>query len=313
MPFDPRSTIHDPRFTTLAHALADAAGDIIRPLFGAHGEVETKFDKTPVTEADKKAEEAMRALIRAEFPEHGIFGEEMGREIGIGDWGLGIGEKSAPPQSLIPNPQSRFTWLLDPIDGTRAFIEGRKEWGTLIALCENDVPILGLLDQPVTGERWLGARGEATQYDVRSGIGDWGLGIREKSAPPQSPIPNPQSRLVQTRACTLANAELSTTSANYFKPGQAKQIIELAKHVRRTVKDGDCYAYGLLARGERDLVVDAGLKPYDILALAPIIEGAGGIITGWDGAPLTLNHYAHVLAAGSAELHKEALAFLSSA
>ena len=279
------------QFTALAHALADAAGEVIRPLFGAHGDVETKFDKTPVTQADKKAEEAMRALIRAEFPDHAIFGEEMGRE-----------ESNVEPHRSKSEPRSEgatsrpstknYTWLLDPIDGTRAFIEGRKEWGTLIALCENNVPILGLLDQPVTGERWLGVKSQPTVYS-------------------KSPATHHTPITIRTRTCPLANAEMSTTSATYFTPPQARQIIELAKAVRRTVKDGDCYAYGLLARGERDLVVDAGLKPYDILALSPIIEGAGGLITGWDGAPVTLTHYATALAAGNSDLHKEALAFLS--
>ncbi len=251
-------------FLTFAHSLADAAGEVIRPYFGAHGDVEAKGDNSPVTLADKQAEQAMRKLIEAAYPDHAILGEEGGHLKTI----------------------SEYTWVLDPIDGTRAFIAGRKEWGTLIALCKNGVPILGILDQPITGERWVGISGQPTMYSA---------------APASQPDARMRSQevAIRTRACaTLADAELSTTSANYFTPTQAKQVVALAQQVRATVKDGDCYAYGLLARGLRDVVMDAGLKPYDILALVPIVEGAGGKITGWDGDAVTLTNYANVVAVG---------------
>ena len=255
------------KFLTLAQALAEIAGEAIMPYYEAELEVETKADNSPVTEADKAAEAAMRELIGKTFPEHGIYGEEHG--------------------ITLAQPQSQYTWVLDPIDGTRAFIEGRKEWGTLIALCEDGQPILGILNQPATKERWIGIKGQPTTYqrtpcESRTGI-------------------------------ALADAEISTTSAMHFTPVQAKEFVSLAESCRRVVKDGDCYAYGLLARGERDLVVDAGLKPYDILALAPIIEGSGGAITHWDGAPITLNHYANVVAAGDKHLHAQALSLLQGA
>lgn len=239
------------QFIAFAHLLADASGRIILPYFESELAVEAKADKTPVTKADREAEEAMRGLIEQTFPDHAIFGEETG----------------------VTKTISPYTWVLDPIDGTKAFIAGRKEWGTLIALCEDGVPILGVLNQPATGERWLGVRGQATVLN-------------------NSPI--------RTRACpSVSEAELSTTSVNYFTAEQAAKVVKLAQSCRRTVQDGDCYAYGLLARGERDIVLDAGLKPYDILALVPIIEGAGGKITGWDGAPITLTHYATALALGA--------------
>jgi inositol-phosphate phosphatase/L-galactose 1-phosphate phosphatase/histidinol-phosphatase len=241
-------------FIAFAHQLADAAGAIIRPYFEAGVAVEDKPDKTPVTAADREAEAAMRALIEQHYPDHAIFGEEGGQKKTI----------------------SEYTWVLDPIDGTRAFIAGRREWGTLIALCADGVPILGILDQPATGERWLGVRGEPTTLNGKP---------------------------IRTRAsAALAEAELSTTSANYFTPEQAARVVKLAQSCRRVVADGDCYAYGLLARGERDIVLDAGLKPYDILALVPIIEGAGGVITGWDGAPVTLTHFATAVAVGDKKL-----------
>ena len=247
-------------FLAFAHQLADAAGAAIRPYFGAHGDVESKSDQSPVTIADRAAEQAMRALITAQFPEHAIFGEEFGQY----------------------SAASPYTWVLDPIDGTRAFIAGKKEWGTLIALCENGVPILGILDQPITGERWVGVRGTLSDY--------------------------------KTRACaSLAEASISTTSRNYFTPPQAAAFVKLAEQCGEVIADGDCYAYGMLARGERDAVVDAGLKPYDILALVPIIEAAGGKITAWDGAPITLTHFSTALAAGDAVRHAEMLDILAQA
>ena len=258
------------QFVTLAHALADAAAEAIIPFFGAHGEVESKADASPVTEADRAAEQAMREILLREAPEHTIYGEEFG-----------ITTRHAPAAS------PHYTWVLDPIDGTRAFMKGLKEWGTLIALCEDGVPILGLMHQPITGERWLGVRGKETTYQ--------GQPIQKSAA-----------------ATSLAEAEISTTSAAYFTPAQTQAFAALAKQCKRTVLGGDCYAYGLLALGKRDIVVDAGLKPYDILALVPILEGAGCTITGWDGARVTLEHYSNIVAAHNAPLHATALIALSA-
>lgn len=264
---------------TFAHALADASGAAIRPYFGVAVDVETKADNSPVSIADRAAEAAIRDLITRHYPEHGIYGEEFGSSFvipvkaGISSPGV---DSRLRGNDDVTTP--RYTWVIDPIDGTRAFLAGSKEWGTLIALCEDGVPIIGLLDQPITGERWAAVRGEHS---------------------------------LKTRACSsLAEAEISTTSARYFTAPQAVRFAALAEQCKTVIADGDCYAYGMLARGERDLVVDAGLKPYDILALVPIIEAAGGVITGWDGAPITLENYANVLAAGDAARHKEALDIL---
>lgn len=249
-------------YIAFAHLLADTSGRIIRPYFESELNVETKADDSPVTKADREAEEAMRGLIAQTFPDHAIYGEEFGETKTI----------------------SEFTWLLDPIDGTKAFIAGRREWGTLIALCKDGVPILGILDQPITNERWLGVAGQPTLYNGEP---------------------------IRTRPCaSLADAELSTTSAAYFTPEQAKHVVTLAQQCRATVKDGDCYAYGLLARGARDIVLDAGLKPYDILALVPIVQGAGGKITAWDGTPITLTHASMALVTGAETLHLAACRLL---
>ncbi len=263
---------------TFAHALADASGAAIRPYFGVAVDVETKADNSPVSIADCAAETVIRALITQHYPEHGIYGEEFGSSLVIP---AKAGISSPEGDSRFRGNDKVYTWVIDPIDGTRAFLAGGKEWGTLIALCEDGVPILGLLDLPITGERWAAARGESS---------------------------------LKTRPCpSLSAAEISTTSARYFTAPQAVRFAALAEQCKTVIADGDCYAYGMLARGERDLVVDAGLKPYDILALVPIIEAAGGVITGWDGAPITLSNYANVLAAGDAERHKEALDILSKA
>ncbi|MBN8543249.1 MAG: inositol monophosphatase family protein [Alphaproteobacteria bacterium] len=273
-------------YIAFAHLLADAAGRAIRPHFERVGTVETKADNSPVTEADKAAESAMRGLIEQEFPDHAIFGEEFG--ISVSGTLRSISEPLAAGASGVRPPYTQnYTWVIDPIDGTRAFVEGLKEWGTLVALCSDGVPILGILDQPVTGERWVATRGGVSYCS---------------------------GNVLKTRTIKkLADAEFSTTSLRYFTPEQGAKVAKLAQSCRRTVKDGDCYAYGLLARGARDVVVDAGLKPYDILALVPIIEAAGGVITTWEGKPVTLSDYANVVAAGDKTLHKQALALLQSA
>jgi histidinol phosphatase-like enzyme (inositol monophosphatase family) len=266
-----------------AHQLADAAGAVIRPCFGAHGTVDAKADNSPVTEADRAAERVMREMIRAQFPDHAIYGEEFG----------------------ITHHASRtthhgFIWVLDPIDGTRAFIAGKKEWGTLIALCENGAPFLGILDQPVTGERWSAVKGEASLYTCHSGV---------RGNPDIKEALDARLRGHES----LNQASLSTTSIPYFSTEEAAIFTRLRKECGEFSEGGDCYAYGLLARGMRDIVVDAGLKPYDILALVPIIEGAGGIITDWQGAPVTLDNYRRVLATRIPDLHQQALALLQGA
>lgn len=256
----------NPDWISLAHALADASGEVLRAHFGNVISIETKADNSPVSIADKEAERVMRELITERCPDHSIFGEEYGTELSGTD---------------------TYTWVLDPIDGTRAFLEGKKEWGTLIALCKNGVPVLGVLNQPITNERWLGIAGHTTTLN--------GMPVTV----------NPKH--------ALADAEISTTSAGYFTPVQAGTFVTLAKQCKHTVAGGDCYAYGLLARGLRDVVVDAGLKPYDILALVPIIEGAGGTIRTWENAPVTLENYANVIAASTADLYASARPVLASA
>jgi inositol-phosphate phosphatase/L-galactose 1-phosphate phosphatase/histidinol-phosphatase len=233
-----------------AERLADAAGAAIRPYFrSAHG-LEVKADASPVTRADRAAEEAMRALIAAERPEDGVIGEEFGTTKGT----------------------SRRIWVLDPIDGTRAFISGRPLFGTLIALVVDGWPMIGVIDQPIVHERWVGAVGQATTFN---------------GAPASA-----------RRCAALDEALLATTSPALFDDGQLHAFEHLDGAVRSTVLGGDCYNYGCVASGWLDLVVEAGLKLHDFAALVPIVEGAGGRMCDWRGDPLTAGSTGEVIAAG---------------
>jgi len=261
-----------PSFNTLldfAHALADISGAVIRPYFRKPLDVANKAGKggfDPVTEADRAAERAMRKALGERWPEHGLIGEELGT----------AGEGA------------RFRWVLDPIDGTRAFIMGSPLWGTLIGLLDGEKAILGLMDQPFTGERfWSGA----TAAYLRNG--------------------SDKPRKIKTRACaSLPEATLTTTHPDLFAKGRETDgFARLAARVRMTRYGGDCYGYCLLAAGFVDLVVETGLKAHDVVALIPIIERAGGRISTWDGAPAIAG--GRVVAAGDARLHEQALAVLA--
>ncbi len=245
-------------FLPFAHALADKAGDVIRPYFRAKLTVETKADDSEVTRADREGEAAMREMIRAQYPTHGIWGEEYGKE----------------------NADAEYVWLLDPVDGTRSFIAGFPTFGTLIALVHRGVPVLGIIDQPVLRERWEG------------------FGTR-----------NPEP---ETRKQALADALLSTTSPDLFSKEDAEKFRRVQTKVKTTVYGYDCYAYAQLASGHVDLVIEAGLKPHDFCAIAPVVAAAGGCLTDWQGNPVTLASDGHVLAAATGRLHREALAHLHS-
>ena len=254
-----------------AHALADLAGARILPHFRKVMQVENKhkgvgFD--PVTAADKAAERAMRQALRKRFPDHGIVGEEYDAHIA----------------------KSRYRWVLDPIDGTRAFICGFPLWGVLIGLLDGDTPIIGMMDQPYTGERF------------------WAAGAKS-----QMRTANGKTRTLKTRACAkLADAVLVATAPDMFKPGiEQSEFARISHGARMTRFGGDCYAYCMLAAGQLDLVVEAGLKQVDIVALIPIIERAGGRVTAWDGGPAI--NGGRIVAAGDPRLHAIVLKHLSSA
>jgi myo-inositol-1(or 4)-monophosphatase len=219
----------------------------------------------PVTAADRAAERVVRKAIRARFPDHGITGEEYGSVEG-----------------------SDYRWVIDPIDGTRAFIIGAPMWGTLIGLLADGTPTIGLMSQPFTRERY------------------WSDGKSSRWSGPDG-----KAKAIRTRPCTrLSSAILTTTHPDLFAGEDAKAFAAVRKIARMTRFGGDCYGYCLLAAGHVDLVIEAGLKPYDIVALIPIIENAGGIVTTWDGRPATDG--GRIIAAGDARVHREAMELLQS-
>lgn len=248
-----------------AEAAAEAAGAVIRPLFRSALLVEAKGDASPVTEADKAAERRIRALLAERFPAHGLIGEEYGAERADAEW----------------------VWVIDPIDGTRAFVTGRPIFGSLIGLMHRGRPVLGLIDQPATGERWIGAAGQTLMF--RGPMGG-----------------NPRTR----RCASLAEAELSVTSPDMFGPGEAPRFARLRAAARRVTYGGDCYAYGLLALGLIDVIAESDLKPWDWVALQPVIEAAGGSMTDWAGQPLRLDGPGQALALGDRALLPEAVRLL---
>lgn len=253
-----------------AEEAADVAGAAIRPFFRAHWTTAfatmQKDDRSPVTVADRTAELAMRAVLGERFPEHGIMGEEFGLE----------------------HPEAALRWVVDPIDGTRAFITGRPVFGTLIALLEDGAPVLGVIDQPITGERWIGVIGEPTRF--RGTLGG-SAGCRPCSS--------------------LADAELSCTSPEMLDEAETAQWRRLAGQVRRVSWGGDCYAYGLLALGQIDVVAESDMKIWDWAALVPVIEGAGGRVTDWEGQPLRSEANRRTLAVGDRALLTEAVRLLA--
>lgn len=235
----------------LANRLADAAGAAIRPLFRADFAHEAKVDASPVTEADRAAEAAIRAILDRECPTDAVIGEEYG----------------------VKDGTSGRSWVIDPIDGTISFMAGRPIFGTLIALLQDGFPVLGVIDQCVAGERWVGAMGHGATLNGRP---------------------------ASTRRCrSLADAALASSGPQYFDDHSAEHFMALAaKTNRRTVWGGDCYNYGLLASGHIDLVVETGLKLHDFAALVPIVEGAGGQMCDWNGEPIHAESSGHVIALG---------------
>lgn len=249
-------------FLALAHAMADAAAETIRPWFRKRIAVDAKADASPVTIADRDAETVMRGMIEAAFPEHGIRGEEFG----------------------ACRTDAKWIWVLDPIDGTKSFLSGSLAFGTQIALLHQGKPVLGLINQPITGERWLGTDATSTLN---------GEPIRTSDT---------------TR---LGDAILYTSAPEQFDRVRHDRFEALAAKVRFSRFSHDCYAAGLLALGGVDLLVESNVFDYDILPQVPIIEAAGGIVTDWDGRPLIdAPQYDTVLMAANEAIHRTALEVL---
>ncbi len=243
-------------FVALANRMADIAGKIIHKYYRTPFIIDRKRDDSPVTIVDREVEAALRDVIQKKRPDDGFLGEEL---------------------DPIPS-KNGLTWVIDPIDGTKSFIVGRPTFGVLIALCENDVPKVGVIDQPILKERWVGADDRPTMFNGRP---------------------------AKTRKCdNFDNAVFAATSPTMFETlteyGRAYEIFETTGN--RFVWGGDCYSYGLLASGFVDIVFEENLSPYDFAALVPIVKGAGGHISNWRGEELTLQSTGKVIAVGDKEL-----------
>lgn len=251
----------------LAHRLADAAGAAILPWFRQRMDITNKavggFD--PVTRADEEAEQAMRAILAAAVPDDAVTGEEYEATSGTSGW----------------------TWVLDPIDGTRAFIAGTTTWGVLIAACWQGEPVIGVIDQPFVGERWAGSPAGTLHRRTLPGAG---ADQPVTAAPVTSP----------------AEAILATTDPHLFSGAEAGAFARCRAAMRLTRYGLDCMAYAYLASGGVSAVMETGLKPVDVAALVPVVRGAGGIITSWDGTaivPLDPAWDGSALACATPQLH----------
>ncbi len=255
-------------FVTFAERLADAAGEIARGYFRRAIEIERKGDQSPVTIADREAEAAMRALIAESYPDHGVVGEE---------------------QEAV-RAEAEYVWVLDPIDGTKRFISGHVQFGTLIALLREGAPVLGVIDMPAMGERWIGAAGRPTTHTDRDG-----------------------TQPARVRPCAELNeATLFSTTPHMFPGADFAAFERVRVQTREPMYGGECYAYGLLTLGFVDLVIEATMGTYDYLPLVAVVEGAGGTITDWAGRPLGLGSDGRVLAAGDGRAHAAAMALLNA-
>lgn len=259
---------------SFANQLADEAREVILPFWRKPIEVESKMEhgrpiaESPVTIADRQAEEVMRKLIEERYPSHGIYGEEYGQV----------------------RTNAEFVWVLDPIDGTKSFITGKPLFGTLIACLHNGVPIIGIIDQCVLNERWVGVVGSRTTLNGKT---------------------------VKTKGCSeLKESMMYATTPHMFGEGEeADKFNEMCSTVKRPLYGADCYAYAIVASGfGADIVVEADLGLYDYCALVPVVEGAGGVMTDWYGRRLTLDNHENsrgrVVACANAQLHREAINIL---
>ncbi|MDI2090267.1 inositol monophosphatase family protein [Commensalibacter oyaizuii] len=254
-------------FLQIAQEAVQEAGKVIRPYFRQSITTDIKSDDSPVTQADRESEQVIRKILQRETPDFGIIGEEYGSS---------------------NKTQSKYQWVIDPIDGTRAFITGRPLFGVLIALLYEGRPVLGIIDQPMTKERWIGVEGQPSQFISELG------------------------GKIGTRACPeLRFAEASCTAPEILNEAPNPKWVRVCDKVKRMTWGGDCYAYGLLALGQIDLIIEHGNQIWDWAALVPIIEGAGGSITDWQGNPLNLSSNETVLALGDISLKQQVIELLN--
>jgi inositol-phosphate phosphatase / L-galactose 1-phosphate phosphatase / histidinol-phosphatase len=259
---DIQDRLSDNELASFFNDLADAARRIALTHFRANVDFERKPDLSPVTIADRAIEQELRRLISVRFPSHGILGEETGS-----------------------TPGDRYTWYLDPIDGTKSFISGMPLFGTLIALTDEKqgAIVAGMIDMPALAERWYGTSSGTTFNQAPARV---------------------------SRAVHLEDAQIYTSSPDFFSPEDWARYDALSRRAMFRRFGGDCYQYGLLASGHCDLVVESSLKSFDFMALVPVIEGAGGVMRDWDGEPLNRHSDGRVIAAANEALLEQALAVL---
>ena len=248
-----------------AHELAECSRRILNAVHRATPQVEVKSDASPVTETDRLVERELRALIERRYPQHGILGEEYGPH----------------------NEGAEHVWVIDPIDGTLAFVAGVPVYGTLIGLAEDQKPILGVIDHPATEDRWIGGPEIGATWN-----GD----------------------CVSVRSCAaLERAFLTTSNIDFYADDEAEVFRVLRQRAELTLYGASCYAYGLLASGRTDIGMDAGFDVFDAFAPAAVIQGAGGFITDWNGAPIDLGWSGRFVACGDQRIHEAALAIFAEA
>lgn len=266
---DPIKTKDLERYLAIMHELADLSEQMIRPYFRKKLSVDDKKGKEfydPVTDADRNSEQAIRNYIEAHLPDHSVIGEEFG----------------------TLDRASDYCWIIDPIDGTRAFIMGSPLWGTLIGLSYKNTPIMGMMNQPFTFERYWGV--------PEGAFGRWS---------------GEDHALSTGKTTELSDAVITTTCPDLFAQDDDLRAFERLRHkCRMTRFGGDCYSFCLLAMGGVDLVVETGLMNFDIAPLIPIVRGAGGVVSNWQGGDAA--HGGQIIAAATAELHEAALAELTA-
>ena len=248
-----------------AHVLADTASGIVRAAAGSRRIAHRKADSSPVTDVDRAVETRLRELIAAHYPGHGVIGEEFG----------------------VERHDAEHVWVLDPIDGTKAFMAGMPMYGTLIGLVRGGRPVLGIIEQPVTRERWTGIDGDGTRYN---------------------------GERVRTGECRrLSDALVCTTSSEYYEGEDAAAFQRIVAGSRWMVYGGNCYAFARIASGHVDVAIEANVAVYDYVALVPVVENAGGVMTGWEGEPLTIERVSggRILASGDRRAHEGAMAALA--
>jgi histidinol phosphatase-like enzyme (inositol monophosphatase family) len=252
-------------FIAFAAELADAAHAMLAPAGRLRPDTTVKADRSFVTAFDIEIEQRLRAMIADRYPSHGILGEE----------------------EQAKDANAEFVWVLDPIDGTAPFIAGAPVYGTLIALAHEGRPVIGVIDQAATDDRWIGARGRATRH---------------------------HAGICRTRACaSLGEAILTSSNPDFFSADEVPALAALRAATAWRIYGTACMAYGLLASGRTDVAFDTGFKVHDFAPFVPIIEGAGGRISDWEGRPLTLTSGPRILAAGVAPRHDEARALVEAA